>query len=80
MGIKFEVYPKEGGIHVFQAPYVVEEHGEKRNPGDKLLLMNLGNYLSQKSITSWRSDYNRCINAPFVYQSTSPKYHELVEN
>ncbi len=52
MGIKFEVYPKEGGIHVFQAPYVVEEHGEKRNPGDKLLLMNLGNYLSQKSITS----------------------------
>jgi hypothetical protein len=30
-GIKFKVYPKEEGIiHVFQAPYIVQEHGEER--------------------------------------------------
>jgi hypothetical protein len=51
-GIKFEVNPKEGGIHAFQAPYVVEEHGEEKNPRDELLLVNLGNFLSPKSITS----------------------------
>ncbi len=66
-GIRFEVYPKKGGIHAFQAPYVVQEHGEKRNPRDKLLLVILGNSLSPKSITSRHSDYNICINAPFVY-------------
>jgi len=42
-GIKFEVYPKERDIHVFQAPFVVQEHWEKKNPRDKLQLVNLEN-------------------------------------
>jgi len=39
-GIKSEVYPKEGGMHVFQAPFTVQEHGNKH----KLLLANLENF------------------------------------
>ncbi len=29
---------------------------------------------------SWRSDYNRCTNAPFVYQLALLEYHELVKD
>ncbi len=31
-------------------------------------------------MNSWQSDYNKDTNAPFVYQSTSLEYHELVED
>jgi hypothetical protein len=40
-GIKSEVYPRKGGIHVFQAPSTIQEHGNKRNPRDELLLVDL---------------------------------------
>jgi hypothetical protein len=39
-GIRFKVYPREGGIHVFQTPLIIQEHGEKINPRDKLILAN----------------------------------------
>jgi hypothetical protein len=42
-GIESKVYPRKWGIHGFQAPYIVQEHGEEGNPRDKLLLANLGN-------------------------------------
>jgi hypothetical protein len=61
------VYPREGGIHVFQTPFTIQEHGEKINPRDELLLVDLGNSSILKPMDSWRSDYNRCTNAPFVY-------------
>jgi hypothetical protein len=37
-GIKSEVYPRKGGIHVFQTQFTIQEHGEKINPRDELLL------------------------------------------
>jgi hypothetical protein len=30
--IKHDVYPREGVIHAFQAPFIVQEHQEKTNP------------------------------------------------
>jgi hypothetical protein len=45
-GIRSEVYLKEGNIHVFQAPFVVQQHREKKNPKDKLLLANPRNFSS----------------------------------
>jgi hypothetical protein len=66
-GIEFDVYPREGGIHVFQAPSIIQEHGEERNPRDKLLLAKPINSSSPKFVNSRHSDYNGCTNVPFVY-------------
>lgn len=77
--IKFEVYPRKGVIHVVQVPSIVQEHWEERNLKDKLLLVNLERFSSSESVNN-QNDYNRCINLPFVYQLTSLKYHELVED
>ncbi len=77
-GIKFKVYlSEEGIIHVFQPPCIVQEHGEEINSRDKLLLANIINFSNPKYVNNWQNDYNRHTNAPFVYKSTSPKYHEL---
>jgi hypothetical protein len=31
-GIRFDAYPREGDIHAFQAPSIIQEHMEERNP------------------------------------------------
>jgi hypothetical protein len=41
-GIKFDVYPREGVIHAFQMPSIIQEHRKERNPRDKLLTANPG--------------------------------------
>ncbi len=80
-GIKFEVYLKEGDIHAFPAPSAIQEHREKKNPNDELLLVDVEIFQAQNLwIVSQWNDYNKCTNAPFVYYSTSPKYYELVED
>jgi len=40
-GIRFEVYPRKKGIHVFQTPSIIQKHGDERNPKEELLLANL---------------------------------------
>jgi len=79
-GIRSEVYLREGDIHAFQTPFAIQEHQEKKNPNDELLLADPRNSSSPKFVNSRWNDYNKCTNAPFVYQSTSPKYCELVED
>jgi hypothetical protein len=79
-GIRPYVYPRKGVIHVFQMPFIVYEHWEKRNPKGELLMVDLKNSLSPKSMNSHRSDYNKCTNLPFVYQLTLKKYHEPIED
>jgi hypothetical protein len=39
-GIGFKIYPREGGIHVLQTSFTIQEHGEKINPRDELLLVD----------------------------------------
>jgi hypothetical protein len=51
-GTRHEVYLRKGGIHVFQAPSIVQEHGEEINPRDKLLLENPKNSSSLESMNS----------------------------
>ncbi len=46
-GIRFEVYPREKDIHTFQVPFDVQEHWEKKNPNDELLLADLRNFQVQ---------------------------------
>jgi hypothetical protein len=36
--IKSKVYPRERGIHAFQAPSIVQEHRKKKNPRDKFFI------------------------------------------
>jgi hypothetical protein len=72
-GIKFEVYPIKGLIHAFQTTFVVQEHQEKINPMDKLLLVDFGNSSCLKSMNNRMSDYNKHTNLPFVYQSRTWK-------
>jgi hypothetical protein len=54
-------------------------HGEEKNPRDELLIANPKNSSSLEFVNS-QSDYNRHTNLPFVYQSTSLKYHEIVKH
>ncbi len=63
-GIRFEIYPIKGVIHAFQTPFVVQEHQEKKNPKDKLLLVDLGNSSSSKYVNNRMSDYNKYTNLP----------------
>jgi hypothetical protein len=35
------MYPRKKGIHNFQAPLIVQEYGDDKNPRDELLLTNL---------------------------------------
>jgi len=51
-GIRFKIYPREGVIHVFQAPSTIQEHREEKNPRDKLLLVGLGNSSSIKFVNN----------------------------
>jgi hypothetical protein len=39
-------------------PFVVQKHGEEKNPRDELLLGDPKKISSQKSMNSQRSDYN----------------------
>jgi hypothetical protein len=55
-GIKLEIYPKERGIHAFQAPYTIQKHGDKKNPHDELLLADLKKISSPRFVNSWSSD------------------------
>ncbi len=77
-GIKFKVYPRERTIHLFQAPLIIQKHGNDKNPRDELLLENPQKNSSPKHMHSRWSDYNKCKNMPFVYQLTLPEYHELI--
>jgi hypothetical protein len=77
-GIKFKVYPRERTIHLFQAPLIIQKHGNDKNPRDELLLENPQKNSSPKHMHSRWSDYNKCTNMPFVYQLTLPEYHELI--
>jgi hypothetical protein len=38
------------------------------------------NSSSLKFVNNRWSDYNKCTNVPFVYQSSSLEYHELVKD
>jgi hypothetical protein len=51
-GIKSKVYPREGGIHAFQAPSTIKERQEEKNPRDKLLLVGLRNFSSIQSMNN----------------------------
>ncbi len=53
--IMFKVYPRERVYFkpFLQEPCIVQEHGEEKNPRDKLLLADPGNSSSQKSMNSW---------------------------
>jgi hypothetical protein len=37
-GIRSKVYPRERGIHVFQAPSIVQGHRKKKNPRDFFII------------------------------------------
>jgi hypothetical protein len=63
----FEIYPRERGIHTFQAPLIIQEHGDDKNLMDKLLLVNLINSSSPKYVHSQENDYNKCTSIPFMY-------------
>ncbi len=60
-------------------PSTVQEHWEEINLKDELLLVNLERFSSLEFVNN-QSDYNICINLPFVYKLASLKYHELVED
>jgi hypothetical protein len=79
-GIRSKIYPREKGIHVFQAPSIVQEHQKERNPRDKILLVDLRSSSSPEFVHCQQNDYNRHTNVPFVYQSTSLKYYEPIED
>jgi len=49
-GIMFEIYPRERGIHTFQTPLIIQEHGDDKNLMDKLLLVNLINSSNPKYV------------------------------
>jgi hypothetical protein len=51
-GIRSKIYPREGVIHVFQAPSTIQEHREEKNPRDKLLLVGPGNSSSIKFVNN----------------------------
>jgi hypothetical protein len=53
-GITSKVYPREGGIHAFQAPSTTQEHQDQKEKKlrDKLLLVGLGNSSSIKSMNN----------------------------
>jgi hypothetical protein len=51
-GIMSEIYPIKRGIHTFQAPLTIQEHGDDKNLKDKLLLVNLTNSSSPKFVHS----------------------------
>jgi hypothetical protein len=74
-GIKLEIHPRKGDIHVFQALYVVQKHREERNPRDEVLLADHGNFSSSKYVNNWQSDYNRCTNKPFMYGFKNDKVY-----
>jgi hypothetical protein len=77
-GIRLDVYPRQGVIHNFQAPSIVQEHHDKLGQGTNNWWWTLK--FEFKIHDSWRSDYNRHTNLSFVYLLTSREYHELVEN
>ncbi len=79
-GIIYKIYPREGGIHAFQTPFIIQEHGDERNLKDELLLSNPGIFSSAKSMHNQKNDYNKRTSIPFVYESTSPKYHEPIKD
>jgi hypothetical protein len=61
-GIRWEVFSKKVGIHAFQAPSIVQEYWDERNPRDELLLANPENSSSLNFLNSQWSDYNKCTN------------------
>jgi len=79
-GIIYKIYPREGGIHAFQTPFIIQEHGDEKNLKDELLLSNPGIFSSAKSMHNQKNDYNKRTSIPFVYGSTSPKYHEPIKD
>jgi hypothetical protein len=59
--------PKRMGYPCFQAPSILQEHGDEKNLKDKLLLANPKNSSNLEFVNNWRSDYNKRTNVPFVY-------------
>ncbi len=37
------MYPRKKGIHDFQAPLIVQKHGDDKNPSNELLLAEIIN-------------------------------------
>jgi hypothetical protein len=54
-------------------------HWEEKSPRDELLIANPKNSSSLGFVNN-QSDYNRHKNLPFLYQSASLKYHEIVKH
>ncbi len=50
----------------FQAPSIVQEHEEEKNPGDKLLLADPNFFSNLEFVNSQQIDYNICTNVPFA--------------
>jgi hypothetical protein len=44
--------PKERVIHVFQAPFAIQEHREEKKSKGQMLLANLGKFSTPKSMNS----------------------------
>lgn len=72
--------PKKRGYPCFKHPLLFKNMGTRKIQGMNCYQADLGNSSSLESMNSQWSDYNRRTNVPFVYQSTLPKYHELVRN
>jgi hypothetical protein len=72
-GIKFEIYPREEGNYY-------SRRREQEKSTRWIAMVDLGNSSSPKFMNSRSNDYNRCINIPFVHQSTMLEYHELIED
>jgi hypothetical protein len=79
-GIKSKIYPRERGIHAFQAPLTIQKHEDDKNPRDEFLLADLGYSLGLELVHSRRKDCNKCTSIPFVYQSTLLEYYELTKD
>ncbi len=43
-GIMFEIYPRERGIHIFQAPLTIQEHGDDFNK--EFTISTISSYIS----------------------------------
>jgi hypothetical protein len=70
MGIRFGIHLKEKVIHVSKCHLMFKTIEERKIQGT-LLLADPKNSSSSKFVNSQMSDYNRCTNLLFVYQSTS---------
>jgi hypothetical protein len=73
-------YTQEKGVSMlFKFIYYSRTWGQEKFAG-WIAMADLGNFSTPKFVNSWSSDYNRCTNIPFVHQSITLEYHELVKD